>query len=143
MNIQKVTYENIHYLAFIDKIGRESLPIFYTIEDLICSEDEIYVYINNNNVVGYIIYDSKSTNHAHIKSIAVSRQSRLSGVGTSLLQFVKKRFSKISLYVQKGNDAKDFYKKNQFIEKYKDENYYTTLQESCAYYMEWDASLLK
>lgn len=143
MNIQKVTYENIHYLAFIDKIGRESLPIFYTVEDLICSEDEIYVYINNNNVVGYIIYDSKSANHAHIKSIAVSPQSRLSGVGTSLLQFVKKKFSKISLYVQKGNDAKDFYKKNQFIEKYKDENYYTTLPESCAYYMEWDASLLK
>lgn len=137
MSIQKITFDNIHHLIFINKIGKDNLPIFYDIEDMILSEDEIYVYIENGITYGYIIYNFKAENHIHLKSIAVDIEKQKQGIGRKLIQFLKNKADTITLYVQKGNDAKDFYIKNKFKQISVDENYYSNLDKSCAFYMEF------
>lgn len=137
MSIQKITFDNIHHLIFINKIGKDNLPIFYDIEDMILSEDNIYVYIEAGITYGYIIYNFKAENHIHLKSIAVDKEKQKQGIGKEFVKFLKKKADTITLYVQKGNNAKDFYIKNKFKEISLDENYYSNLDESCAYLMEF------
>ena len=53
------------------------------------------------------------------------------------MEFLKNSFKEITLYVQKGNFAIDLYKKNGFVVVQINENYYTTLEEKCAYEMRY------
>lgn len=77
---------------------------------------EIYVYILNERIVGFIGIDNN-----YIEGIFVDTNSQCSGVGTSLLNKVKENRDNLTLKVyQKNTNAINFYKKNGFIIASKD-----------------------
>lgn len=131
--------QNGCYLVDIDRIGSKSLPIYYSIAELIFSRDEIYVLLFDKNTIGFIIFEivNIDTKKIHIKSIAIDDKYRRKGYATKLLQYLKNNYSDITLYVQKGNQAIGLYKKNDFKIICEDSNYYTTLDEKCAYEMRY------
>lgn len=71
----------------------------------------IYVYIMNENIVGFI-----GLNNDHIEGIFVDINNQHNGIGTSLLNKIKEEKEKLNLSVYKKNiNAIKFYKKNGFI----------------------------
>ena len=58
MNIEKIhLFKNAYHYFTIQKIGKESLPIYYTIDELIITNDEIYICSLENKVIGFIIFE--------------------------------------------------------------------------------------
>lgn len=130
-------FENGCFLIDVDKIGSKSLPIYYSLAELIVCSDEIYILQENKITVGFVIFEKKKEDKIHIKSIAIDPEHRRNGYATKLLEFLKNNYKDITLYVQKGNFAIDLYKKNEFKIIQVNENYYTTLSEKCAYEMRY------
>lgn len=72
---------------------------------------EIYVYLDNNKIIGFI-----GINENYIEGIFVDMNNQDSGVGTALLNKVKREKNNLALNVYKKNTkAINFYKKNNFI----------------------------
>jgi ribosomal protein S18 acetylase RimI-like enzyme len=123
----------------IERIGSESLPIYYNTHDLIISDDEIYIYTHENKTIGFIIfYLNKEIDLIHIKSIAIDKNERRKGYAKSIIIYLQKLYNIITLYVQKGNTAIELYKKCGFKQIEIIENYYSILEEQCAYLMKWE-----
>ena len=73
-------------------------------------------------------------------SIAIDKNSRKEGYATKLLDELKKlNYNTISLYVLVTNQpAINLYEKNGFIKKKVMKEYYTTLNNTDAYYYEFN-----
>ena len=52
-------FENGCFLIDVDKIGSKSLPIYYSLAELIVCPDEIYILHENNITVGFVIFEKK------------------------------------------------------------------------------------
>ena len=92
----------IHSDYWLNNIGymREVLP-----------ESEVYVYEQNGSIVGFIGLE----NH-HIAGLFVDRKYQSQGIGTRLIEFIKKKYFSLTLNVYKKNDkALLFYQKQNFI----------------------------
>ena len=71
---------------------------------------EIYVYVDNNEIIGFI-----GMNENYIEGIFVNTNSQHRGTGTALLNKVKENGKNLTLSVyQKNTNAINFYKKNDF-----------------------------
>ena len=100
--------ENIRTHNFISKEYWENN--YEYVKDILPNAD-IYVYIMNENIVGFIGVDND-----HIEGIFVDINNQHNGIGTSLLNKIKEEKEKLTLSVYKKNtNAIKFYKKNGFI----------------------------
>lgn len=100
--------ENIRTHNFISKEYWENN--YEYVKDILPNAD-IYVYIMNENIVGFI-----GLNNDHIEGIFVDINNQHNGIGTSLLNKIKEEKEKLTLSVYKKNiNAIKFYKKNGFI----------------------------
>ena len=137
------TYDARRHLLFksIEKIGLNEpfLPIYYRfdnlIEELSNENSEIFVLVDDNTVVGFIVYEN-TNNSIHIKSICVDNSFKQKGIGRMLITYIKRKDKDISLYVQCVNiNAIQFYLTIGFhlIEYIGD--YYSTLNDKPAYKM--------
>ena len=100
--------ENIRTHNFISKEYWENN--YEYVKDILPNAD-IYVYIMNENIVGFI-----GVNNDHIEGIFVDINNQHNGIGTSLLNKIKEEKEKLTLSVYKKNtNAIKFYKKNGFI----------------------------
>ena len=144
--ITVTTQENIDkdILNSIENIGKLSLPIFYSYDDLkniLELKDNVYtIYIAKkiDKVVGFAITAVTDEGGIHIMSIASDPKYRRQNIGTKLLNEIKSKNIKefISLYVQSINKiARKFYRKNKFIEIEKVDNYYSNLEDNNAILM--------
>ena len=116
----------------INKIGRELHDNFdhlYNMEDTLkTTYSRVYVYEDNNEIVGFIHVDS----HFEIMdlvNIIVRSDYQNKGIGTELLQFVidNEEYNKIMLEVRESNSrAIHVYEKLGFKEIYRRKNYYQT-----------------
>ncbi len=71
---------------------------------------EIYVYIIEENILGFIGLDQN-----YIEGIFIDTNNQCNGIGTSLLNKVKENRNTLTLSVYKKNiNAINFYKKNDF-----------------------------
>ena len=92
------------------------------------------IYIINSLIVGFILYSVNSINY-----ICVHPDYRKKGIATSLINKVKSKKHRLSLFVRISNEhAINLYKKMGFVIKCKKENYYnfTDIKED-GYEMEW------
>ena len=128
-----INIQNIEYNDFIniENVGSQCLPIYYKIYDLLqFNESPKYIMLKatvNNNTVGFIITEKKN-DHLHIMSIGVLEKYRKNYIGSSLINFIKEKYDKITLFVQASNNIGiQFYKKNLFIETTLLKNYYEDL----------------
>ncbi len=72
---------------------------------------EIYVYVVENHIVGFI-----GLNQNYIEGIFIDTHSQSKGIGTLLLNKVKEDRNTLTLSAYKKNvNAIKFYKKNNFI----------------------------
>ena len=70
-------------------------------------EAEVYVYVEDNEVYGFI-----GINEEHIEGIFINSEAQSRGLGKSLLDFVKEKKERLHLNVyQKNTRAINFYKK--------------------------------
>ena len=100
--------ENIRTHNFISKEYWKNN--YEYVKDILPNAD-IYVYIMNENIVGFI-----GVNNDHIEGIFVDINNQHNGIGTSLLNKIKEEKEKLNLSVYKKNiNAIKFYKKNGFI----------------------------
>lgn len=100
--------ENIKAHSFISKEYWENN---YNYVKEILPNAEIYVYILNENIVGFI-----GLNENYIEGIFVDTSTQRHGVGTSLLNKAKENRNDLTLSVYKKNrNAINFYKKNGFV----------------------------
>ncbi len=100
--------ENIKAHKFIEKEYWENN---YNYVKEILPNAEIYVYILNENLVGFI-----GLNENYIEGIFVDTNSQYNGIGTSLVNKAKENRDKLTLSVyEKNTNAINFYKKNGFI----------------------------
>ena len=127
----------------IEKIGKDSLPIYFSSNELIQIKfDEEYFIFKISilkRIVGFVIC-KKYGERIHIMSIAIENKCRKEGYATLLLNKLKTlNFKTISLYVMVTNKpAINLYEKNGFIQKKIMKEYYTTLNNTDAYYYEFD-----
>lgn len=94
-------------------------------------EAEVYVYVENNEVYGFI-----GINEEHIEGIFINSEVQSRGIGKSLLDFIKEIRDRLDLNVyQKNTRAITFYEKEGFkIES-------TTIDEITKekeYFMVWE-----
>ena len=100
--------ENIRTHNFISKEYWKNN--YEYVKDILPNAD-IYVYIMNENIVGFIGVDND-----YIEGIFVDINNQHNGIGTSLLNKIKEEKEKLTLSVYKKNtNAIKFYKKNGFI----------------------------
>lgn len=100
--------ENIRTHNFISKEYWKNN--YEYVKDILPNAD-IYVYIMNENIVGFIGVDND-----YIEGIFVDINNQHNGIGTSLLNKIKEEKEKLNLSVYKKNiNAIKFYKKNGFI----------------------------
>ena len=133
---------NFNDIKIIEYIGKASLPIYFTGEEIlhilinkkyICYKIEV-----NTDIIGFAIckiYDER----LHIMSIAIDEKFRKKGYATHLINELKSlNYNKISLYVLESNtSAIKFYEKNNFSLVKIMKEYYTTLNNADAYYYEF------
>lgn len=101
-------HENIKAHSFISKEYWENN---YNYVKEILPNAEIYVYILNEGIVGFI-----GLNENYIEGIFVDTSTQRHGVGTSLLNKAKENRNDLTLSVYKKNrNAINFYKKNGFV----------------------------
>ena len=80
------------------------------VKDILPNAD-IYVYILNKHIVGFI-----GVNNNYIEGIFVDINNQHNGIGTSLLDKIKEDKENLTLRVYKKNtNAIKFYEKNNFI----------------------------
>ena len=147
MNLQLIDVYSDKYLKDlfnIVKIGRDSLPIYYKLHNLIdmIKNPSYLIYKCNleNEPMGFCVLEICDENKIHIMSIAISKLNRGKGYGSKIMEFLKKTFLKytLSLYVQIQNkDAVRFYLKHNFKIKKTLVNYYDKLEHKNAYYCEF------
>ena len=100
--------ENIKAHKFIQKEYWENN---YSYVKEVLPNAEIYVYILEKKVVGFVGLDRD-----YIEGIFVDTNNQHTGVGTSLLNEIKKTRNNLTLCVYKKNTtAVNFYKKNDFV----------------------------
>lgn len=100
--------ENIKAHKFISKEYWENN---YSYVKEILPNSEIYVYVIEENIVGFIGLDQN-----YIEGIFIDTNNQCNGIGTSLLNKVKENRNILTLNVYKKNiNAIKFYKKNGFI----------------------------
>lgn len=100
--------ENIKAHKFIPKSYWENN---YNYVKKVLPNAEIYVYILEKKVVGFVGLDRD-----YIEGIFVDTNNQHTGVGTSLLNEIKKTRNTLTLCVYKKNaTAVNFYKKNDFV----------------------------
>lgn len=100
--------ENIKAHKFIPKEYWESN---YNLVKEAAPNAEIYVYIINEKIVGFVGLDNN-----YIEGIFVDTNNQCNGIGRSLLNKVKENRNNLTLSVYKKNiNAINFYKKNDFI----------------------------
>ena len=137
---EKITFLDIRD---IEKIGKESLPIYFNSNDIAhIILDKNYIIIKLSilkKIVGFVICQIFEE-RLHIMSIAIDKNSRKEGYATKLLDELKKlNYNTISLYVMVTNQpAINLYEKNGFIKKKVMKEYYTTLNNTDAYYYEFN-----
>ena len=143
----KIQGMNISDLSEIENIGEKSLPIYYKVSDLYyLLLDKNYICLKaklEKKIVGFIIVKyHDDLNKNHIMSISVLKKYRKKGVGSKLISALK-LFSKnkcVSLYVQKCNTiAINFYVKNSFIIINEIKDYYESLENKEAIYLEFNS----
>jgi ribosomal protein S18 acetylase RimI-like enzyme len=122
----------IYDLKEIFNLNKECLPVYYSLLDhlnMIHSKTNIVlIALDGNCVCGYIICEL-SYKSCHILSIGVKDIYRKKGIGSMLIDNIKKNIkgmaTVLSLFVSVVNhDAIDFYQKNGFIEDEYIEGYY-------------------
>lgn len=100
--------ENIKTHQFISKKYWENN---YNYVKEILPNAEIYVYVIEENIVGFIGLDQN-----YIEGIFIDTNNQCNGIGTSLLNKVKEDKDNLTLSVYKKNlNAISFYKKNGFV----------------------------
>ena len=100
--------ENIKTHQFISKKYWENN---YNYVKEILPNAEIYVYVIEENIVGFIGLDQN-----YIEGIFIDTNNQCNGIGTSLLNKVKEEKDNLTLSVYKKNlNAISFYKKNGFV----------------------------
>ena len=100
--------ENIKAHQFIE---REYWENNYNYVKEILPNAEIYVYVIEENIVGFIGLDQN-----YIEGIFIDTNNQCNGIGTSLLNKVKEDRNTLTLSVYKKNvNAIKFYKNNNFI----------------------------
>lgn len=100
--------ENIKAHQFISKKYWENN---YNYVKEILPNAEIYVYVIEENIVGFIGLDQN-----YIEGIFIDTNNKCNGIGTSLLNKVKEDKDNLTLSVYKKNlNAISFYKKNGFV----------------------------
>jgi glucosamine-phosphate N-acetyltransferase len=125
-NLNKTDYAN--YIKLISQFRPITNEItqskFDEIYDKIFNNSEIYVYVNDkDDIMGSItvIYEQKFIHnfsiYAHIEDVIVDEKYRLLGIGSKLLQYVKKiakdkNCFKLSLVCNES--VKKFYLSNNF-----------------------------
>ena len=130
MNISKVELNDIYKIYML---GKHNLNVYYNKNQLYdffkLSNYEIYKLHYNTNIFGYIIFEKKyKYQKIHIMSLAIDLKIRNKGLGTALINYVKKIYPKvkITLNVQTSNlNALNFYYKNNFKAIIFKNNYYT------------------
>jgi ribosomal protein S18 acetylase RimI-like enzyme len=142
----KIRESNINEIFDIENCGKVCLPIYYNAIDILNYVLNPCLFAVSakldDKLIGFIcgkISDKK----LHITSIGVYDKYRKKSVGTSLLNFIKKKYEleKITLYVKTDNKiATNFYKKNGFRNIKKLLNYYENYFDKTndAYLMEFD-----
>lgn len=107
------------------EIFKESAYSYEEIEKISTNERyQIFLFLEET-IKGYIIiYDSYDV--YEIMKIAVKMDVRNKKIGTKILDYIKSKLDKpILLEVREGNKtAREFYKKNGFLEYGKRKNYY-------------------
>lgn len=108
----------INDLVTVSELNKKCLPLYYTTAEylmLIMSPNNlILIAEDNGKIIGYSLGDIKDKNY-HIMSIGVEESYRSKGVGSFMINYIKKRFSTISLYVHVENiKGIKFYEKNGF-----------------------------
>ncbi len=99
--------ENIKIHNFISK---EYWKNNYDYVKNILPEAEIYVYVLQGKIIGFI-----GINENYIEGIFVKANNQCKGIGTSLLNKVKENKNTLTLKVYEKNiNAINFYKKNNF-----------------------------
>jgi len=115
IEIKKATENTIENIYFL---GKNILPIYYEqyeIKFMVSSKNHrIFIAFYDNKCVGYII--GKITfDKIHILSFGVDMTMRRLGIGTKLIDKIKKEFKFITLYVHVDNKSGiKFYEKNSF-----------------------------
>lgn len=100
--------ENIKAHQFISKEYWENN---YSYVKEILPNTEIYVYVIEKNIVGFIGLDQN-----YIEGIFIDKNNQYKGIGTLLLNRVKENRNTLILSVYKKNiNAIKFYKKNGFV----------------------------
>lgn len=100
--------ENIKAHQFISKEYWENN---YSYVKEILPNAEIYVYVIEKNIVGFIGLDQN-----YIEGIFIDKNNQYKGIGTLLLNRVKENRNTLILSVYKKNiNAIKFYKKNGFV----------------------------
>ncbi len=113
----------------IKAVNSTCLPISYSIPEyikFIQSRDFlVYIAVNNDKIVGYIIANYTSMGGIHIYSIAVLESFRRHKIASQLIDIIKPRQKYVSLYVMTTfTDAIRFYKRYGFIQYAVKHNYY-------------------
>jgi len=132
----------------IEEIGKKSLPIYYSQYDLLIlglTNHTILKIIDNNNIIGYIVYNTiQEERRLHIMSIGILEEYQRKNYGSKVIDHLKTiENCQISLYVQVNNTkAINFYQKNNFKVEKKIVGYYETLEVKDALYMVYDNSTL-
>lgn len=132
-NVMKIWKdENIKAHHFIP---REYWDNNYSYVKEILPKAEIYVYIIEEKIVGFI-----GLNQNYIEGIFVDANNQCNGIGTLLLNKVKENKNTLTLDVYKKNvKAINFYKKNDFIIKNENINKDTNELE---YIMSWNKRVI-
>ncbi len=114
----KIEQVNEEEFTIIEKLGKESLPIYYCCDDLKMLKMTGHFILKiskERNIVGFVVCRETKDN-IHILSIAVKNNDRKMGYGSKLIDFLKQKNKNLSLYVHTINEiALNFYKKNKFI----------------------------
>ena len=132
----------------IEEIGKKSLPIYYSQYDLLIlglTNHTILKIIDNNNIIGYIVYNTiQEERRLHIMSIGILEEYQRKNYGSKVIDHLKTIENRqITLYVQVNNTkAINFYQKNNFKVEKKIVGYYETLEVKDALYMVYDSSTL-
>lgn len=126
---------NVHYELRNDLFIKDSTK--YTskeLEEIIKdSSKPVYVYEEDNKVIGYIFCVIKDVNNnnmikhkeLYIDDLCVLKEYRNKGIGKELLEYIKKEAKSLNCYnitlnVWSGNKAENFYKSLGFKEKKKE-----------------------
>ena len=142
MLIEKITFKDYKEL---EKIGKESLPIYYDVKDIcylhLYEENTIMLKVLiNNEIVGFIFCkNEENINNIHINSFALYQKNRRKGYGSMIIDHIKKYNKNITLNVSQINlIALNFYKKNGFTIKELRKNYYENLENNDAFLLQYN-----